>query len=109
MKTILNLITGAALALVFLVPAVTHFAPMGGFVGTEAEIEARSDGIPLNTPTYSEFARKGCYDIKSRPGDYYRVLAVDINRNAHVMDYDKAKSIIDSHDFPVLWVVGSCR
>lgn len=105
-------VTAAALGATMAVTGMTHDAPKGEWVGTEAEVQAMRDRPDTNVPKWNRQLSqqfKGFSDMSSRPKEHVpsHVVAVHQNADATRMPFDKAWSV--NHDDTRandVWAVG---
>lgn len=95
------------------VAGLTHEAPTGSFVGTDADRALMHQGKPSNVPAWeTDYAERfpGC--VESLPAGVIpsTVVAVDLSGDVARVPFDHAWAV--NHDGNLatnVWVVGSCR
>lgn len=106
---LLNLILAASFAVALVVPTVTHDAPVGGWVGSQGQIDSLpplAPNLPQWTPRMGRRFR-GCSSRKSRDlGDLIVVgLRGDVQRVEFGLAWERNHNAEDADD---VWVVGWC-
>lgn len=105
----LNLTLAVALVLAFLIPAITHDAPMGGWVGSQGRIDTLPTSAP-NAPEWQpEYAAQfpGCTGHKTdTAGDLVvYTLRGDLKRVDFGTAWERSHNTDDADD---VWVIGWC-
>lgn len=111
----LNLTLAAAFAAALIVPAVTHDAPVGGYVGIDHAIRDEAINEPEWGNTDHRADRDGCVPAPRTTGIASEVIVSDregvtqrIGWNAAQQDrINAANANTDSSDN--VWIVGTCR
>lgn len=110
-RTMSTVGTVAAVAAVGL-PAVTHEAPKGGFVGDRTRTALTHQAKPVNQPSWSKHLSRqfeGYSDIATKPESHIpsSVVAVHQDGKPRVMGFDKAWSRgQDDNPANDVWTVG---
>lgn len=106
---LLSALLPLGLGLALGVSAMTHDAPVGSYVGSADAIEANIAAMPMNVPTFDEFAAEfpGCESMREVPFAP-AVVIVRSDRTAERLPVDEAFALVKRSPENTVWVVGVC-